>query len=323
MKRSMKILVFILALGLLLAALPLQGLAAPFDAIFGAGESFLRDAADAIQDGVDTLRDGVDTIRGSVDVGQVKDSLASGLERASNAAQEAVNGAAALLKPAPSPALPDIRKYLGGLVPASVSARLAKPAADAEKWLTGYGQQLLEGAGELGDLLVRTVAVDDGRGTVLFSVIDGAGVTNADLRAVRAALADYAAENGLVSISVSMADTPAIGTARGLVGQLRGSFLPSIWGILTKGLDSIGFDPDYAAKLAGQAVKSAELALDAMAEGAVIPADFLPTMEKLVNEACSRFVALQGALPDIRRAVFEYAPLREIIPVLRGWWEQL
>lgn len=55
------------------------------------------------------------------------------------------------------------------------------------------------------DMKVRCMALSDGtgRGTVLFAVIDSIGVTNADIKDIRALLADYAAENNIVSINVS------------------------------------------------------------------------------------------------------------------------
>ncbi len=55
------------------------------------------------------------------------------------------------------------------------------------------------------DLRVRTVLLDDGsgRGSAAFCVIDAIGIANADVRAIRAALADFAAQNNIVSINVS------------------------------------------------------------------------------------------------------------------------
>ena len=59
--------------------------------------------------------------------------------------------------------------------------------------------------GNYEDLRVRTVAVDDGsgRGTAVFISLDAIGLANADVRQIRAALADFAAENNIVSINVS------------------------------------------------------------------------------------------------------------------------
>ena len=56
---------------------------------------------------------------------------------------------------------------------------------------------------------VRTVVMDDGsgRGAVSFSSIDCIGLANADVRKIRAAVADYAAKNNIVSVNVSATHT--------------------------------------------------------------------------------------------------------------------
>ena len=55
------------------------------------------------------------------------------------------------------------------------------------------------------DMKVRCMSISDGtgRGTVLFAVIDSIGITNADIKDIRALLADYAKENNIVAINVS------------------------------------------------------------------------------------------------------------------------
>ena len=56
---------------------------------------------------------------------------------------------------------------------------------------------------------VRTIVLDDGsgRGSASFSSIDCIGLANADVRKIRAAVADYAAKNNIVSINVSATHT--------------------------------------------------------------------------------------------------------------------
>ncbi|MCL2507620.1 MAG: hypothetical protein FWF05_00445 [Oscillospiraceae bacterium] len=56
---------------------------------------------------------------------------------------------------------------------------------------------------------VRTIVLDDGsgRGAASFSVIDCIGLSNADVRKIRAAVADFAAQNKIVSINVSATHT--------------------------------------------------------------------------------------------------------------------
>ena len=55
------------------------------------------------------------------------------------------------------------------------------------------------------DMKARCMAISDGtgRGTVLFAVIDSIGITNADIKDIRALLADYAKDNNIVAINVS------------------------------------------------------------------------------------------------------------------------
>ena len=59
------------------------------------------------------------------------------------------------------------------------------------------------------DLRVRTIVLNDGsgNGNVSFSVIDAIGIANADVRAIRSALADFAEENQFISVNVSCSHT--------------------------------------------------------------------------------------------------------------------
>ncbi len=54
------------------------------------------------------------------------------------------------------------------------------------------------------DMKVRTIALSDssGRGTALFATIDCIGMTNTDIREIRASLADFAKENNINSINI-------------------------------------------------------------------------------------------------------------------------
>ena len=58
--------------------------------------------------------------------------------------------------------------------------------------------------GEDEELRVRTIVLDDGsgHGSVAFCAVDAMGLANADVRLIRAALADFAAEHDIVSINV-------------------------------------------------------------------------------------------------------------------------
>lgn len=68
------------------------------------------------------------------------------------------------------------------------------------------------------DMKVRCMSLSDGtdNGTVLFAVIDSIGVTNADIKDIRAILADYAKDNNIVAINVSSTHTHSCIDTEGL-----------------------------------------------------------------------------------------------------------
>lgn len=72
------------------------------------------------------------------------------------------------------------------------------------------------------DMKARCVAISDGtdRGTVLFATIDCIGITNADIKDIRASLADFAAENNIVSINISSTHTHSCIDTEGLWTKL-------------------------------------------------------------------------------------------------------
>ena len=72
------------------------------------------------------------------------------------------------------------------------------------------------------DMKVRCVAINDGTdaGTVLFATVDCIGITNADIKDIRALLADFAAANNIVSINVSSTHTHSCIDTEGLWTKL-------------------------------------------------------------------------------------------------------
>ncbi|MCL2513174.1 MAG: hypothetical protein FWF08_04650, partial [Oscillospiraceae bacterium] len=70
------------------------------------------------------------------------------------------------------------------------------------------------------DTFVRTVYIDDnsGRGGVLFSVIDGVGLSNKEVLEIRAAAADFTAANGIKSVNVSCTHAHCAVDIQGLWG---------------------------------------------------------------------------------------------------------
>lgn len=72
------------------------------------------------------------------------------------------------------------------------------------------------------DMKVRCVAINDGtdRGTALFATVDCIGITNADIKDIRAILADFAAANNIVAINVSSTHTHSCIDTEGLWTKL-------------------------------------------------------------------------------------------------------
>ena len=72
------------------------------------------------------------------------------------------------------------------------------------------------------DMKVRCVAISDGtdKGTALFATIDCIGITNADIKDIRARLADFAVANNIVAINVSSTHTHSCIDTEGLWTKL-------------------------------------------------------------------------------------------------------
>ncbi len=68
------------------------------------------------------------------------------------------------------------------------------------------------------DMKVRCVAINDGtdKGTVLFATIDCIGITNADIKDIRALLAEFAEINNIVSINIASTHTHSCIDTEGL-----------------------------------------------------------------------------------------------------------
>ncbi len=72
------------------------------------------------------------------------------------------------------------------------------------------------------DMKARCVAISDGtdRGTVLFATIDCIGITNADIKDIRARLADFAEEKNIVAINIASTHTHSCIDTEGLWTKL-------------------------------------------------------------------------------------------------------
>ncbi len=123
----------------------------------------------------------------------------------------------------------------------------------------------------LDDMKVRCVAINDGtdNGTALFATIDCIGITNADIKDIRALLADYAEANNITTINVSSTHTHSCIDTQGLWTNLIVKFL-------TNGLNSAfntgeemqqGTNPAYMAFLKDEVAKALVAAYEDMQPG--------------------------------------------------------
>lgn len=130
---------------------------------------------------------------------------------------------------------------------------LDEPAAGAQ-WHLGYAQKSIMPADfgtkpyvrgsmipyattteTFDELKVRTIILDDGsgRGKTVFCVIDCIGIANADVRKIRAAVADFAAANHIVSINVSATHTHSGIDSQGVWTNPAGIVLNNIFTSVT------------------------------------------------------------------------------------------
>ena len=125
---------------------------------------------------------------------------------------------------------------------------LDEPAVGA-RWSLGYAQEsilpddfgtvpyTMGGYGLMAEttetfdgLWVRTIILNDGsgRGNVAFCVLDAIGIANADVRLIRAAVADFAEANNIVSINVSVTHTHSGIDLQGVWDNTVGNVLNNI-----------------------------------------------------------------------------------------------
>ena len=120
---------------------------------------------------------------------------------------------------------------------------LSTPASNAV-WSLGYGSASLQTGDELDgkhyvggslsfpkskaataiydDQRVRVIAINDGsdRGTLVFAVIDGFGISSTDVRGIRKELADFAKANNIVGINISVLHQHSCVDTFGMNGDL-------------------------------------------------------------------------------------------------------
>ncbi len=120
------------------------------------------------------------------------------------------------------------------------------------------------------DLRVRTVILDDGsgRGKVVFASIDCMGLSNADVRKIREAVADFVKANNIVSINVSATHTHSGIDTQGAwnnpLGTLANNILSATTGIVKV---KSGVDKTFLDNLIAQSAASIKEACNNMAKG--------------------------------------------------------
>lgn len=120
------------------------------------------------------------------------------------------------------------------------------------------------------DIKVRTVVIDDktGRGKVAISVLDSIGLSNTDVRSIRAALAEYAKENNIVSINVLATHNHSAIDTMGLWGSLPEAIVYNVLSSRKGSEKSIsGFSDYYKNIIINKTVKSVRDATEKMETG--------------------------------------------------------
>lgn len=119
------------------------------------------------------------------------------------------------------------------------------------------------------DLKVRTFALNDsnGTGTAVFAVIDAYGLSLSDVRQIRTRLEDFAKENNINSITVSVLHQHSAVDTFGMNGNIAKMILLNpfkVW----QGLETEnGKDPQYMENLYETCVSSVEAAVNSMVPG--------------------------------------------------------
>jgi len=118
--------------------------------------------------------------------------------------------------------------------------------------------------------MIRATALSDGsgRGTVLFLSIDAFGITSTDVLRVRAALREFAADNDIISINVSVLHQHSVVDTLGMNGNLIASlFLNPLFYNASCLNPFSGKDPAYMANLYQVSAQTAQLAVEDMRPG--------------------------------------------------------
>ena len=126
-------------------------------------------------------------------------------------------------------------------------------------------------SGVIDDQTVRVICLDDssGRGSVVFAVIDCVGISGADIRRIRARLADFAKENNIVSVNVSSIHCHSAIDTQGLWGDLPKMLKNNVRAVKDRRYDDIisGRDPEFMENLFEKTADAIKEAFNSMQRG--------------------------------------------------------
>lgn len=126
-------------------------------------------------------------------------------------------------------------------------------------------------SGVIDDQAVRVICLDDssGRGSVVFAVIDCVGISGADIRRIRARLADFAKENNIVSVNVSSIHCHSAIDTQGLWGDLPKMLKNNVRAVKDRRYDDIisGRDPEFMENLFEKTADAIKEAFNSMQRG--------------------------------------------------------
>ena len=163
-----------------------------------------------------------------------------------------------------------------------------EPVEDA-KWNLGYAQASIvpedfddvkyyKGGYDLNlkltemidDLKVRVVTLNDGsgRGTTAIIAIDCLGLANSDVRLIRAALADYAEANNIVSINVSATHVHSGIDTQGIYTDLFTTIFQNLFAAITQS-DKLApaIDNEFRQVIIDKSAECVKAAFESMTEG--------------------------------------------------------
>lgn len=122
------------------------------------------------------------------------------------------------------------------------------------------------------DMRVRAVAVNDGvGGTAVFAALDLYGLANNDVREIRSRLAEFAKDNGIVSINLMSLHQHSVVDTFGMNGDLKEAFLKNPWKNLTHNKDiKNGKNPAFMENLYRVTVKTVNAAFENMEPGTMV-----------------------------------------------------